>query len=390
MSEKILFVDDDANLLASLERNLRRQFRLETALGAEAGLKKLAENGPYAVVVSDRQMPGMDGIQFLTLVRERAPDTVRLMLTGNIDLDRAVRVVNEGNIFRFLIKPCPVEVLSSVLEDALKHHRLVIAERQLLNQTLNGSVKLLTDILSVVDPKSFGRGQKLSAMITEIAETVPLPDLWEMQLAAMLSSVGQITLPPELLVKAHHDQPLSKSEEQLLLSVPAITARLLANVPRLEGVARITRYQAKCFDGSGLPADELRGEDLPAGARLLKILNDFLPLEAKGLSHLEILDELAARRGWYDPRLLAALRACFGLTAAQPGVMRVTMSLGAGDLAAGMILASDLVTKEGTLILSGGHLLNEMILERVRNFKTLYGIQEPIFVRVPQPAPGGP
>src|ERR1022692_2024409 len=112
MSEKILFVDDDPNLLASCERSLRRHFQIETAEGGEAGLAKLASRGPYAVVVADRQMPRMDGIEFLGAVRKRAPDTVRIMLTGNADLEGAIRVVNEGNIFRFLTKPCPPDLLT--------------------------------------------------------------------------------------------------------------------------------------------------------------------------------------------------------------------------------------------------------------------------------------
>ena len=101
MSERILFVDDDPNLLASCERNFRRKYQLDTAEGGEAGLARLAERGPYAVVVADRQMPRMDGIQFLSAVRQRAPDTVRIMLTGNADLDSAIRVVNEGKSSAF-------------------------------------------------------------------------------------------------------------------------------------------------------------------------------------------------------------------------------------------------------------------------------------------------
>src|ERR1035441_2270014 len=110
MSEKILFVDDDPNLLSSCERVLRRNFQIETAEGGEAALARIACHGPYAVVVADRQMPRMDGIQFLHALRERAPDTIRIMLTGNADLEGAIRVVNEGNIFRFLTKPCLPEV----------------------------------------------------------------------------------------------------------------------------------------------------------------------------------------------------------------------------------------------------------------------------------------
>ena len=144
MSEKILFVDDDANLLASAERNLRRRFQLETALGAEAALAKMAERGPYAVICSDRQMTGMDGIQFLSIVKQRAPDTVRLMLTGNADLESAIRVVNEGGIFTFLTKPCPQETLSAALDNALAQYRLIQSEKELLNKTLSGSIKLLS------------------------------------------------------------------------------------------------------------------------------------------------------------------------------------------------------------------------------------------------------
>jgi len=119
MIEKVLFVDDDPNLLASCERNFRNKFLTETADGGAAALEKIAAHGPFAVVVSDRQMPHMDGIRFLSLVKERAPDTVRLMLTGNADLEGAIKVVNEGNIFRFLTKPCSLEILGKAVEDAL-------------------------------------------------------------------------------------------------------------------------------------------------------------------------------------------------------------------------------------------------------------------------------
>src|SRR3990172_4243255 len=202
MSERILFVDDDPNLLASVERNFRRQFPLETAEGGEAGLAKLAERGPYAVVVSDRQMPGMDGIQFLSAVRQRAPDTVRIMLSGNVDLEAAVRVVNEGNIFRFLIKPCPPEILSKAVEDGRAQYRLVTAEKELLNKTLSGSIKLLTDILSSVDPHSFGRAEQLRTLLTEITKDLPMENAWEIHLAAMLAPIGYVTLPPDTVLKA--------------------------------------------------------------------------------------------------------------------------------------------------------------------------------------------
>ena len=384
MNEKILFVDDDANLLASMERNLRRRFNLETAPGGEAGLKKMAEAGPFAVVISDRQMPNMDGLQFLATVRQRHPDTIRIMLTGNVNLEQAVQVVNEGAIFRFVIKPCPADTLARVIDDAIAQYRLVQAERELLDKTLNGSVKLLTDILSMVDAKSFGRAETLRGLITEISKKMPLPDLWEIQLAAMLSFIGNVTLPPETLAKGRAGQPLSKSEELLIDSIPAITARLIANIPRMEGVAKITKYQQKQFNGGGFPNDGTQGEAIPQGARLLKILNDMLYLESEGFPRHHALDKLTLRQGWYDPQLLTAIRASFGVIGKEPAGGYQTISIAAADLASGMTLGSDVQTKDGTLILSAGHAINEMILERIRNFKALYGVKEPIFVRAPQ------
>jgi response regulator RpfG family c-di-GMP phosphodiesterase len=380
-NEKVLFVDDDVNLLASMERSLRRQFKLETANGGEAGLEKIAGSDPFAVVVSDRQMPGMDGVQFLSEVRKRSPDTTRVMLTGNVDLQQTVSAVNEGNIFRFLIKPCPVEILVQVVQDSIKQYRLVTVEKELLNKTLSGSIKLLTDILSMVDASSFGRAQMLRSYVTEVLEKMPLADLWETQMAAMLSPIGCVTLPPDILLKSRADGLLSKSEELLIHSAPGITARLLSNIPRLEGVARIARYQNTCFDGSGFPADGTHGTALPAGSRLLKILNDMLELHMNGASRLQALDQMSSRQGWYDLQLLAATLTCFGLVDDKPEEGNRVISVGIDDLVIGMTLASDVIARDGTLILSTGHYISQMILERIRNFASLYGIRGPIFVR---------
>src|SRR4051812_1655283 len=201
MGEKILFVDDDKNLLASCERNLRKQFQVETAEGGEIGLEKIASRGPFAVVVSDMQMPGMNGIQFLSTVKDRAPDSVRIMLTGNADVEVATGVVNRGNIFRFLTKPVPPEVLSKALEDALAQYRLVTAEKELLNKTLSGSIKLLTDILSIADTVSFGRTKALRNLVAEATTKLGLSNAWEIHLAVMLAPIGYVTVPPETLVK---------------------------------------------------------------------------------------------------------------------------------------------------------------------------------------------
>ncbi|HEX4343575.1 MAG TPA: HD domain-containing phosphohydrolase [Verrucomicrobiae bacterium] len=389
MSDKILMVDDDANLLASAERNLRRQFQVETALGGEAALAKIAERGPYAVVVSDRQMPGMDGIQFLTLVKQRAPDTVRMMLTGNADLEGTIRVVNEGGVFSFLTKPCPVDVLARALENGLTQYRLIMAEKELLNKTLSGSIKLLTDILSLMEPQSFGRAQTMRDVIASIAGKFSLENAWEIHLAVMLAPIGYVTIPPETLLKARKGEMLSKVEEQMLTQIPETAARLLANIPRLEGVSRIVRYQHKQFNGAGFPPDSVTGDKIPAGARLIRILTDLAELQTNQLTRVQALDQMQERTGWYDPAFLAAVRVHYCGTAAVADTVRASLSVTIRDLKPGMILRSDIQTKEGTLILTTGHQISEMTLEKIQNFDRISGLKEPIFVELPKTANPG-
>ena len=136
MTDKILLVDDDANLLAATKRQLRSNFELETALSGADGLHALNTNGPFAVVISDMRMPDMDGLEFLKQVKTSAPDTVRMVMTGVAYPNTAVEAVNEGNVFRILNKPCSSESLSRAIEAGLQQYHLIRAERDLLERTL--------------------------------------------------------------------------------------------------------------------------------------------------------------------------------------------------------------------------------------------------------------
>jgi DNA-binding NtrC family response regulator len=106
-SEKVLLVDDDRNLLSAFNRQFHNRINLVTAASGEDGIQAITYDGPFAVVISDMQMPNMDGLKFLTHARSLSPDTVRVMLTGNANLDVAISAINDGNIFRFLNKPVP-------------------------------------------------------------------------------------------------------------------------------------------------------------------------------------------------------------------------------------------------------------------------------------------
>src|SRR6478609_5248404 len=142
MPEQILLVDDDRNILSGYRRNLRGEFLIDTAQGGQEALELLEKKGPYALVISDMRMPGMDGIAFLSKLKAMSPDTVRVMLTGNADTETAIEAINEGSIFRFLNKPCSKEILAKTITAGLVQYRLVTAEKQLLEQTLSGCLQV--------------------------------------------------------------------------------------------------------------------------------------------------------------------------------------------------------------------------------------------------------
>ena len=131
MAGRILFVDDEPAVLDGYRRMLHYEFQVSTAVGGEVGLSMIHDCGPYCVVISDMRMPGMNGAEFLSQVRQKSPETVRMLLTGGTDLNAAIDAVNEGNIFRFLTKPCTKEALVEAIHIGLAQHESITAEKRL-------------------------------------------------------------------------------------------------------------------------------------------------------------------------------------------------------------------------------------------------------------------
>lgn len=383
MPDKILCVDDEASILSAYQRGLRKLVDIDVALGGDEALKILATGGPYAVIVSDMNMPGMNGIQFLAKARGLAPDSVRMMLTGANDLGTAMSAVNEGNIFRFLTKPCPPEQLIKSIEAGIRQYHLVTAERELLEKTLSGSVGVLTEILSIADPESFGRAQSMRGDIRCLANQLKIANAWELEIAAMLSQIGSVTIPPVVTLKAKTGRQLTDVEQDMIRRIPAVGSALLANIPRLETVARIVLYLTKRFDGGGFPQDKLAGAEIPMGSRVLRLLFDLVDLERGGAARAQALATIKDRAGHYDPDVVAAAITCLSqpvvaTKAAAPVIKPLTINM----LRPGQILRGDIKTSEGQLLISAGLTISAPMLERLANFARITSISEPILVEL--------
>jgi response regulator RpfG family c-di-GMP phosphodiesterase len=368
-----LCVDDEPRVLEGLVLNLRRHFRVSSASSGQAGLE-IVERDPPAVVVSDMRMPVMDGATFLRGVRERAPDAVRILLTGQTDLDSAIAAVNQGQIFRFLTKPCSPAVLLAALEAAGEQHRLISSERVLLEQTLRGSIQTLTEVMALSNPLAFGRASRLKLHAAEMVLAMGLPAQWQIEVATMLSQIGAITLPAATLQKVYGGSPLSAAESEMVRRSPAVAEKLLEHIPRLEAVIAIIRDQDLRYDGVGGPAGR-RGEAIPLGARIIKIAADFDALESSGLAPRQAVDAMAKRAGSYDPVVLAAFTSRKGVSASE------VREIPARHLALGMTLAQDVVSTSGVLLVARGFEVTAGLVERFRN-QAAGTVREPVWVTV--------
>jgi len=374
MLKRVLFVDDERNVLDAIERQLRKHFDIETALGPEAGLQAVAENGPFAAVVSDLRMPGMDGNEFLGQVKQMAPDTVLVMLSGQADLDAALAALNQRGVFQFLTKPCPSELLQRTLEAAVEHYRLITSERELLEHTLRGSIAVLSDVLSLANPLAFSRAQRIRHYVKQMAVELDLPDQWEYELAAMLSQIGCVAVPQELLEKLRLGVRLTSEESAMLASQSTVGHDLLAQIPRLEAVAQMVAGQGTPWSARGGTQDKVK-----VGAHLLKVALDFDVAMVRGDELHEVLSRMEYHPDYKESFVVALRRVHVDRKDAQIRGVTVT------QLRTGMIIHADVKSKNGLLLLAEGQEVTASAIFRLHNFAQTIGVMEPISVIVPPP-----
>ncbi len=381
--DTVLLVDDDPNLLAALRRSIGRSFNIITAEGPAKALELLSQSGPVGAVVSDMSMPDMNGVELIVRARESHPNASYILLTGNSDQKTAVDAVNRAHIFRFLNKPCSREDLEQAIRDGLELHRLKNVERELLQKTLTGSVSVLVQVLQMARPRLFRQGDRIRKAARAIAAQLNYPDLWCVEIAAMLSSIGCITLPDDLVETALRGDALNDVEQRLFDAHPIAGADLLKRIPRLETAAEIVRLQ-------NLDDDAMRrsGKDerLRLGAQIVRVVRDVDLALARAETLKLTLERLAHPQGRIDPAVIAAAEALAGdiFRAAAGGEIRKTP---VRKLIIGMVLHEDIRTKDGELLISAGHEVTDALLARIRNYALRGLTQEEVTVLLPKGPP---
>jgi len=361
----VLCVDDEPQVLEGLKLHLHRRYEVLTASGAREGLAILGSTEYPAVIISDMRMPGMDGATFLAQARSIAPNSVRILLTGQANLQSAIAAVNDGQIFRFLLKPCPPNTLLAAVDAAAQQHRLLTAERVLVEQTLHGSIKAMMDVLAITNPLSFGRGNRVKQLVTELGTKMVIGDLWQAEMAAMLRQLGYVAVPQEVIEKAYYGETLTAPEEQMIANVPRVTEALLANIPRIEEVRQIITGCERPPMPEGTTLIDLNKLAIRKKAQLLRVAADFDVLEARGNTSEDALATISGRSEMYDPEIMQALIELRSGEALLDEIRELPLSA----LLIGMTFEDDVKTSSGLLLAPKGYQITASFLERARNFQ---------------------
>jgi response regulator RpfG family c-di-GMP phosphodiesterase len=357
---RVLCVDDEPRVVEGLVLNLRKDYDVHTALSGEQALQTLRTIGGAAVVISDMRMPAMDGATLLQKVMSSYPLTTRILLTGEAGRDVAVHAVNKGQIFRFLTKPCSPEQLRAAVEAGVIQFRLLNSEREMLQETVVGCIKALVDVLALANPVAFGRATRLERMAKELAAILQYENCWQLEAAALLSQVGYLSLSPELVNKLYYGEPVTNEEARLASAVPSVAIKLLEHIPRLEPVMQILaalnfneRQLAHLGDGTtGL------------AARILGLVLEYDVLTARGQPVEVAIKTLRDRGGRYGAALIEKFAAHVGAGAAAADTRMLTLQ----HVRPGMIMAQDVRTHTGTLIVPRGFVVTLAFLEKMVNF----------------------
>jgi response regulator RpfG family c-di-GMP phosphodiesterase len=357
---RVLCVDDESRVVEGLVLHLRREYQVVTALSGDEALKTLKQLGGAAVVISDMRMPGMDGATLLQLVMQFFPDATRILLTGEPGRDAAVSAVNKANIFRFLTKPCPPEMLKAAVEAGVIQHRLVNAERSILKETLNGCIKALIDVLAITNPVAFGRASRVKRVAMEFANKLDCKDYWQLEAAAMLSQIGYLSLPTELVEKLYYGERLTPEEKILASGAPDMVNSLLENVPRLEPVIQILTALNWTDDQIMRLGDGTIG----MGTRILGLVLEYDALIAQGHASNLAMQTLRGRVGRFGESLVEQFSIHVGAGSSVDELRDMPLRV----VQPGMIIMQDVRTHMGTLLVTRGFEVTSLFLERARNF----------------------
>lgn len=311
----VLFVDDDPNVLSSFKRSFRYTYSVETAGNGREGMQRILDGLEVDVVVTDMKMPEMGGLELLAELKAIAPDVPGIMLTGYAELQSALTAINQGNVFRFLTKPCEPEVLGSAIEEALTKSKINTARMALLagkqtGETVRGMVNGLHAFVSLRDPYTAAHQRSVADMCVTIGKQMKLsPEFLEdLEMAALVHDIGKLYVPAEILSRTGR---LRDHEFLFIKEHVRVGYEVFKPIAEQWAGAEMVRQHHERLDGSGYPQG-LEGDEICLGARILAVADTLDAMSTHrpyrpSLGMAVALQEIRNGRGTlYDPDVVDA------------------------------------------------------------------------------------
>ena len=347
----VLFIDDDPNILRGIKRNLGRRFNICTSETVDEALA-LIELNDFPVVVSDMQMPNMNGADFLILVKQLSPSTVRILLTGESKMQDAIKAINESGIYKFLTKPCPSELLIETVEQAMKLHSSNRLEQLILDKTVKGITLILVDVFKMVSPQIFKRNFTIIKKLREVLKNKRRFKRWDLEIACLLMYLGSV----HYRFSDYDHMYKSENMSKVLLK----SSEMLKKVPKFEYVSEILCNLSILYQG-GNDIKKIDGE-----SELLKLMIDYEYLKN-------------------DSRFLIKMRNLYSdkVTDEFPELFEKSLyekSVSFDEVKLGHSVVQDVKTNSGAIIVKQGEIVSPRILSTVKIFGSKGLLVEPIIV----------
>ena len=361
---KVLFVDDQAKVLDDLKVIVAEVCEAHVALNAEEGLKIFESEGPFTIVASDQNLPGMNGSEFLAMVNRRDPYCSTMLVTGHADYHDAMRAVNNGHVFRLLDKPYAEQDLLDAIQAGTRQRQLIESERVLLQETLVGAVNALTETLATVKPLFFGRAQRIKRLSGEIARYLKFPHVWQVESAAVFSQMASITLPEEEAENVFLRKKLRPQIVELVKKFPQVIDHLLGNIPRLDEVREII----DCLMGNPLPYENKAKMEVYQAYRIIDAALEYDYMETEGHDSEVILGTLRGGEKKFDKDVIEAMSKLLHKSKTRYLVNEVPLE----ELRVGMRLAEDLSLETAMLVAPKGTDITKHFLQVLHNYDSCY------------------
>lgn len=373
---RLLLVDDDYNVAKAFERSLSDQFEIAIAHSGQVGLEKLRKGRGFDVIISDLKMPEMNGIEFLKIAHELAPDSIGILLTGFADVASAISAVNDDAVSQFLTKPVSTERLSFVIEKAVEKSAANGAEKRLHDGSVAGAIRIFIEMIAAIDMEASQRTERVQVLIADLAERMNVGDQASLANAAALMHLGATVVSPVTRAKLMSRAEMSELEIKEYQDIPSKSAELLKNIPRLSTVSNIIQEMM----------DFLRhGKTSSREAQILALANAYIDVCIEtGRGGRAVFDAALRKLPKLDPEIRIGFKR---QVLYNEGRRRMEPSDDTRDsfevstVQPGYVLLDDVVASDGRVVVEGGTVLTDSHLERIKNYAEFLGIKEPIRCR---------